>query len=299
MALEDLASARSISRSAREWLLRSRQGHPPVRVLGVFERACDLVTHAGDVVALVVPQIGDGPLNIVIDGSARAFAGIAPGAPVTLDGDRLRIGRLRVDLDGATVWEPRPDWDALRARRSALVLSLPFLQTTCLRHAPAGSLMALLLDPLPHADAAHCAVLSTAREATYALRQGWAGNSDELNEGASALAGLGSGLTPAGDDFLVGTMLSAWLAHPAPGTLCQAIAQAAVSRTTTLSAAFLRAAARGECSAAWHALLAALITHTCEVAENRIAAAAGDILRHGATSGADSLAGFLYFLQYL
>ena len=298
MAYEDLTSARSISRPAREWLLRSRKGHPPVRVLGVFERACDLVTHAGDVVALVIPQIGDGPLNIVIDGSAGIFAGIAPGASVTLDEDWLQIGRLRVDLDGAIVWEPRPDWAALRARRTAIAPSLPFLRTTCLRHVPAGSLMALL-DPLPHEDAANCAVLSSAREAIYALQQGWAGDSDELNEGASALAGLGSGLTPAGDDFLVGTMLSAWLSHPAPATLCQAIAQAAISRTTTLSAAFLRAGARGECSAAWHTLLAALSRHTCEVVENKIAAAAGDILRHGATSGADSLAGFLYFLQYL
>ena len=298
MAYEDLTSARSISRSAREWLLRSRKSHPPVRVLGVFEHACDLVTHGGDVIALVVPQIGDGPLNIVIDGSVGIFAGIAPRAPVTLNWDWLQIGSLRVDLDGATVWEPRPDWDALRARRSALVSSLPFLRTTCLRHAPTGGLMAFL-DPLPNEDAANCAVLSSAREAIYALQRGWAGDADELNEGASVLAGLGSGLTPAGDDFLVGTMLSAWLAHPAPRTLCQAIAQAAIARTTTISAAFLRAAARGECSAAWHALLAALSTPTCEVAESKIAAAAGDILRHGATSGADSLAGFLYFLQYL
>ena len=46
------------------------------------------------------------------------------------------------------------------------------------------------------------------------LGSGWAGNADGLRWAASQLAGLGSGLTPAGDDFLVGVMLWAWLLHP-------------------------------------------------------------------------------------
>ena len=57
------------------------------------------------------------------------------------------------------------------------------------------------------------------------------------------LAGLGDGLTPAGDDWLVGMMLWAWLAHAAPRRFCQVLSDAAVPRTTTLSAAFLQAAA--------------------------------------------------------
>jgi hypothetical protein len=93
-------------------------------------------------------------------------------------------------------------------------------------------------------------------------------------------------------------MLWAWLAHPAPARLCRALAKAAVDRTTTLSAAFLRAAARGECSAPWHALLAALSDGLSEEEEARITAAVQKILARGATSGADSLAGFLYFSHW-
>jgi len=283
------AVARSISRSAREQL---RQHRFDARVLGAFEHACDLVTPGGDVVALVTPQVGDGPLNVVLDSVAGLFAGIDPGTPATLEGEQLCIGGLGVDLRGAAVWEPRPDWEALRARRAVLLAGLPLLRTLCLRYAPAGSLLGLLGAPLPD-DAPSRAIFSTAQPAAEVLGEGWAGNLARLQEGAAGLAGLGGGLTPAGDDFLAGALLWAWLAHPAPAPFCQVLAEVAIPRTTTLSAAFLRAAARGECSAAWHALLAAL----SEAAEAEIAAAVREVLAHGATSGADSLAGFLYLVD--
>jgi hypothetical protein len=277
--------ARSISRPVRE---RLRQGRFVARVLAVFERACDLVTHDGDVVALVTPQIGDGPLNIVVDDRAGRFTGVAPDAPVTLNEQRLRVGGLGVDLGEATAWEPRPDWEALHARRTTISSCLPLLRTLCLRHASASALLALLGAPPPD-DALTGAILSTVQKAAEALREGWEGDLERLQEGGVGLAGLGGGLTPAGDDFLTGAMLWAHLAHPNPDLLCRALLQVAVPRTTTLSAAFLRAAARGECSASWHRLLAAL----SEGREIKIGAALQEILAHGATSGADGLIGFL------
>jgi hypothetical protein len=284
--------ARSISRSVRERLHRSCQDRSDACVLAVFERACDLVTHDGDVIALVSPQVGDGPLNVVVDGAAGLFARVHIGAPVTLEEERLWIGGLAIDLKGATDWEPRPDWAALRERRAAIASCLPLLRATCHRHTPAGSLLALL-DAPPHGNVLTGATFTTAREAVQALREGWAGDAERLQEGAAGLAGLGGGLTPAGDDFLTGAMLWVWLAHPMPAQLCRALAEAAVHRTTTLSAAFLRAAARGECGAPWHALLAALSEGLSDEGEARITAAVQEILARGATSGADSLAGFL------
>jgi hypothetical protein len=285
-------AARSISRPVRERLRRLQKRQFSARVLAVFERACNLITQEGDVVALVVPQVGDGPLNIVVDGAPGCFAGLEPGAPVTLEGKQLQAGGLRIDLGGAEVWEPRPDWDALRTRRAAIVSCLPLLRALCLRHAPAGSLLGLLGSPLP-GDTPVGRVLSAACEAARALREGWGGSAGRLQEGVAGLAGLGGGLTPAGDDFLAGAMLWAWLAHPAPASLRRALVEVAAPRTTALSAALLRAAARGECSAPWHALLAALSAGHREGVKAKITAAAQEILAHGATSGADSLAGFL------
>jgi hypothetical protein len=286
--------ARSISRPVRERLHRSCQDRFDARVLAVFERACELVTHDGDVVALVSPQIGDGPLNVVVDGAVGLFARVHTSTPVRLEleEERLWVGGLAIDLKGATGWEPRPDWATLRERRAAIASCLPLLHATCLRHAPAGSLLPLLGAP-PHGNGLAGGTFAAAREAAQALREGWAGDLERLQAGAAGLAGLGGGLTPAGDDFLTGAMLWAWLAHPTPARLCRALAEAAVHRTTTLSAAFLRAAARGECSAPWHALLAALSEGLGAEGEARITAAVQEILARGATSGADSLAGFL------
>lgn len=274
--------ARSISRPVRE---RLRREAFVAQALAVFERACNLLTPEGEVLALVMPPIGDGPLNVVVEGRARGFAGIEPGTPARLESEQIRVGKLSVDLDMAALWEPRPDWKALRARRDALRSRLPLLRAFCLRHAPPHSFLALLEAP-----SSTDATLSTALKAAEALREGWGGNLERLSKGAARLAGLGSGLTPSGDDFLSGAMLRAWLVHPAPGALCCALAQAAAPRTTTLSAALLRAAARGECGAPWHALLAALSAGD----ETKITAAAQEVLAHGATSGADGLAGFLW-----
>jgi len=280
------ASARSVSRPAQELLRRLRNDQSDARVLAVFERACDLATGDGDVIALVLPQIGDGPLNIVVDGAAGTWVGIEPGAPATVRGTQLQIAGLRIDLGKATVWEPVPDWHALRGRYAEIAPRLPLLRTLCLRHASAGSLLALLADPPPGGA---LTVFSAAREAAEAWRAGWPDHVAQMWEGAARLAGLGSGLTPAGDDFLAGAMLWTWIAHPTPVSICHTLVEAAAPRTTTLSAALLRAAGRGECSAPWHALLAAL----SEGKRARITMAAREILACGATSGADSLAGFL------
>ena len=212
------------------------------------------------------------------------------------EGTRLRVGGLEVELDQSEPWEPRPGWNRLRQNRERIGSRLPLLRALALRHLPKGSLLSLLLNqatetidltgfgkPIRSGKVA-------IQEALQHLKTGWAGNSTLLQAGATQLAGLGGGLTPAGDDFLAGVMLRAWLAHPTPDALCQLVLEAAAPRTTILSAAFLRAAARGECSAAWHRLFSALASG----AEDQLAEPVRDVLSYGHTSGADTLAGFLW-----
>ena len=122
------------------------------------------------------------------------------------------------------------------------------------------------------------------------MSAGWQGAPSQLAAGASCLAGLGGGLTPSGDDFLAGAMLAAWLSHSVPERVCQLLLHTAAPRTTVLSAALLRAAAAGACSAPWHRLLAALANG----GEEQLPSAVEEVLAHGHTSGADALAGFLW-----
>ena len=297
--------ARSTSRTVWAQFLGT---HPhahtgaPWRVLAVFDRACHLATPGGQVAALVLPDIGDGPFNMVVEGGSDRWPGseqpgvfrsVKPGMVAKLQATSLQIGDLEVALDRTQVWEPCPAWKRLRVRREAIVDRLPLLRSLSLDHARANSLLALLV-PGQRADSASNgteATIATANQAAETLRASWRrGDAVGTQRGATQLAGLGGGLTPAGDDFLAGAMLWAWLAHPAPRPFCHLVLEAAAPHTTILSAALLRAAARGECSAPWHRLLAAL----AKGGEARLARAVQAVRAYGHTSGSDALAGFLW-----
>ncbi|MGD2206937.1 MAG: DUF2877 domain-containing protein [Anaerolineae bacterium] len=274
--------ARSISRSVTTGPLADEE--IDWRVLAVFERACNLVTTGGDVVALVLPETGDGPFNIVVERLDQSLRLIQSGMTATLRDTQLQIGELEIRLDQAVVWEPRPDWEQLRQNREQIESRLPLAQHLTQREAPADSLLALTAPPQSPSLLRDRGEVRSLPCKQSVAGEGWGGG--QLVQ----LAGLGGGLTPAGDDFLMGVMLRAWLAHPEPEPFCQKLADLAAPRTTTLSAAMLRAAARGECSAAWHDLLAALE----ESSDELVIAAVHDVLAHGHTSGADTLAGFLW-----
>jgi hypothetical protein len=288
-------NALSISRSIETALFCRNE--PVLQVLAVFDRACTLVTAGGDVVALTFPEIGNGPLNIVVDGTPGDFAAIAADMPIRLETKQLRMRGLVVALDMAAPWNPYPEWDRLRAHHTADPERLGFVQAYALHHAAKDSLLALLrpdtaIPPAGHVTTAQ-AMLDHALQAARRLSAGWQGSRHELEAGAAQLSGLGGGLTPAGDDFLAGVMLWAWLVHAAPDSFCQWLLDACQPRTVTLSAAILRAAARGECSAQWHQLFLDLQ----DGSQQRITAAVQGVLAHGHTSGADTLAGFLWIGQ--
>ncbi|MEJ2556480.1 MAG: hypothetical protein P8186_09660, partial [Anaerolineae bacterium] len=81
------------------------------RVLSVHRMACNLVDDEKNVIALLSPSVGDGPFSITVNVS---FNGIAVGDPACADENRLTVGALTVSLDGASTWEPSPDWPLLR-----------------------------------------------------------------------------------------------------------------------------------------------------------------------------------------
>jgi hypothetical protein len=264
-------------------------------VLGAHAHACTLASRHGRVIAVVTAGVGNGPLTIVVDDGPGIPAAVEIGMPAQADETMLRIGPLQVALAGAPVWEPRPDWAALRTRQAAVTAALPALRAEAVACAPNPGLLAHPASKKPDRSARGLAKTCQVSEqainaAIRALQTAWAGDLAALDQAAAGLAGLGTGLTPAGDDFLAGAMLRAWLAHPSPEPWCHALAEAAAPRTSTLSAALLRAAARGECTAAWHALLQALATGSREAH----LPALHSVLAHGATSGADMLAGFLW-----
>jgi hypothetical protein len=279
--------AHSISRHIQ---CLSHRRHPAVRVLSVGRHACNLLFDQDKVISLVDHRIGNGPFNVVVGALDGLSVCVQTNPTMTLGRDWLCLGQFHVDLRPASVWDPSPDWDTLRRGYTKAQSALLALRDLCARSA-CGSIFGPLIG-MPAADDGWAAsVLGRTQRALQDLAAGWEGDWARLRRGAVTLAGLGVGLTPSGDDLLVGAMLGAWLAHPAPERVCRALLEASAPRTTALSAAFLRAAARGQCSAPWHALL--IVLQTTDRA--RIARATRRVLSHGATSGADALIGFLCF----
>jgi len=110
----------------------------------------------------------------------------------------------------------------------------------------------------------------------------------------TSLLGLGRGLTPAGDDFLVGFLLASFYFYKNAALIVnepninQQIAAEVQKRTTTLSAALIQCAALGEGD---ERLLDAL--RWIAQGDTTIAHARASLLSYGSSSGVDALAGML------
>lgn len=200
-----------------------------------------------DELLMVVPHRAPvGPLTLLVAGLGEP--GWDEGAPARVDGDTLVVAGTRIDLSGARPWDagdPGPLRDGWRAALGAAVAAVPV---------PDAALVPGL-DALAAGDA---------------------------DAGAALLAGLGEGLTPAGDDVLCG--FAGWrYAEDDPVELAARCSH----RTSPVSLAYLRCAQRGELPEAAAAVLAAIRAGDAPLAARRAEA----LRTWGATSGAALLWG--------
>lgn len=199
---------------------------------------------------------------------------------------------LEIDTRFARLWDPQPSWSSLRAKSEALQDGLQIVTQTLTQYAPPESLAGLVtLSPEIHSPIEK-KILALAREPINQLMSGLRTDDVKLCiKGAGGLAGLGVGYTPDGDDWIIGSLLAAWLSKPSQEAkrLSTAIAKAAMPLTTPISAAWIDAASRGECAESWHNLFHCLSAGN----ENEIREAAKDLISLGHSSGATAVAGFL------
>jgi hypothetical protein len=252
----------SLTPTVKEWLTNSRHS----RILHVFDRVCNLINERGEILSVVSPEIRNGPFNMVIEKEVCFSRHLSIESPISIFPNKLIIAHLTINTTNAKLWNPRPDWERLHTRRYEIFDRLTSLSLLNYQPSIPESIFSTLSRALANAD------ISTARTAT------------------SQLAGLGQGLTPSGDDFIMGAILAAWIIHPVniAKDFADDLAGTAASLTTSLSAAWLKSAGKGEAGSLWHDFFDGLSSEN----EMSIQGALEKLHTVGHTSGDDALAGF-------
>lgn len=252
--------------TVNEWLANSR--YP--RILHVFDHACNLINERREVFSIVTPQIGNGPFNLVVEGGVLFSEHLNIESQISILENQIILGNLTIKVGNPKLWNPRPNWRMLHIKRDDIVNHLMKQSILDLR-SPISQFSNIFLSSIATAD------LPSSLTAVHEL------------------AGLGIGLTPAGDDFITGALCAAWIIHPPEiaSLLAKATAETAALLTTSLSAAWLRSAGRGAAGILWHGCFDALVSGNMQDIQESMER----ILAVGETSGADALSGFMGVLM--
>jgi hypothetical protein len=252
-------------------------------ILNVFEHACNLITDDGQIVSIVSENTYHAPFNLIVPLPAIR--------PYVTDGIyRSEAGNLITpivifNLENAHLWDSTVPLDKLPNLDRLITLSKLLLTTAY------DSLAQPYLKLRPVQSALQQLNLQQMGAIIDATLVAIAADDDtELSRWIPQIAGHGMGLTPAGDDWLVGCMLALHLMEQE--NRARKIAAWAIPKTTPLSAAWLHKAAERKYSETWHQLLQAETT-------SAINHAICIILAQGQTSGADALTGFVQTLETL
>jgi hypothetical protein len=282
------------------------------KVAAVFRRSFYCESRGGSFICLGPESLGLGPLNLLCELPAELdwqAEGVVLGLPVERRGGTLRTGGgATFLLDGAEEWEPIPlsgSWcpATLRQGLAALAKILPSCPDR-------GGLQPLIpfwiQEEAARGDATRGMTpllqmaLAVIEPLGAWLRGGLAGCATAgpaPDRAIRGLIGLGPGLTPSGDDFLGGVLVTLRHAgrHETADRLAAEALAVAERGTHGISRAHLAAAADGVGAAALHAALASLSgPDTPRMGE---AVSAIDAIGH--SSGWDALAGVVYALAQL
>ncbi|MGD8553305.1 MAG: DUF2877 domain-containing protein [Anaerolineales bacterium] len=277
----------SISENINDWLLQASHLH----VLHATEKVINLFTDTGKLVSLVPRSVGNGPHNIVVP-IKRFDSPPTTQDPVTWNGSAINVDGFTVELSTASTWKAEPDWPVIQASRDRIQQAVPQLVDQLRIWTPDWGVLSLLgeHESSPMSINRHFvdALVEPGRAVVSGLQQT---DLDRTVAGALDIAGVGTGLTPAGDDFLSGVMLACWAGFCDPEMLphLPLIALRAGQKTTPISAAYLASAAKGQFGVIWHLLLEHIIQRDTQQTTRIMK----QIVRIGHNSGAYTLTGFL------
>ena len=277
---------------AREFFRR----HAHAQVEAVFERSFYLRS-GGDFICVGEPDIGNGPLTLIGDVGRVSDLALQPRQSVKVNNRHIAIGHsIRLTLDQSEVWRA-PSWPTCPPP-VRLIDTCAALERRAAMDAPDEGL-ARLISGVAETAGRQPPLARIARTRIAVFERWLSGVLDDRHARGTAsadavqgLIGLGPGLTPSGDDFLVGALalLDCVGECDAHAALARAIIAAVPNSTSSLSACFLRAAAAAHVGETLHRAVSSVIAGDAGAA----IAAVGTI---GHSSGWDMMAGITTALR--
>jgi len=266
-------------------------GTGPGTVLGITSRGWFLRVFNQRVVFLSRENYR-GPLTVNVLGLPEAIPGIEPGTVVQIHEGWISFPGegLELSIRQAKRWAAAPLLDQLPDHHEVTGRLTSVARQVFAARNPAG-----LSGLLPHLVALSgeggdsLGVLAAVRQCQNALRNNqFSGVAASLH----SLFGLGTGLTPSGDDLILGLLLTTnrcqtWITDRSDlERMNQDVIRTARARTTSLSASLIECAAMGQADERLVGALDGILT-----GNSPIDACAQDLLSWGSTSGVDALAG--------
>ncbi len=259
-----------------------RVGRGVYRVHSRFSRAANFL-RGEELASLVSEEVGRGPVNIVFAGDE-----LPAGDDLEIGGRHLKVGGSSFSLAEAEVYDSR--WTPGAVDRETLEINLAALEEYLREKAPPESLV-FLLDP-GRGEAGDSSFRGRLEARARSAAENLFRPEADLVAGCRRFRGLGSGLTPAGDDFVAGVLAALGVLERLDDNdrseLKGEIA-AAVRCENPLSNSFISLAASGRFFERLKNLLDAL--SAADPAEVR--RRAGELLAFGASSGSDLASGLV------
>ncbi len=266
-------------------------GTGPGTVLGVTSRGWFLSVFDHRIIFLS-RETYRGPITINLTGLPDAVPGIEPGSTVQIHEGWITFPETNLELSvrAAARWEAPPAPGRLPDAREVTGRLTQVAQQVHAVKSPAGMTGLLpYLVSLKDEGSDALAVLPALGRCKACLQDS---RFTGLEGGLEAFYGLGSGLTPSGDDLILGMVLAlnrcrAWIPDEASLTrVNEQVIRAARAKTTSLSANLIEYATLGQADERLVAALDEILTGNRPVEQ-----CAKDLCSWGSTSGADALVG--------
>jgi hypothetical protein len=267
----------------------------------VFRRSFNWQTDSGVLATVLIAGSGNGPFGIVINNAHDFDFDLCPLAVhqrVAANKRSLSIpsAGVHIALEDAAHYNPLRTIDAtgldsVRLERNAMVLAQQLQQ-----HAGREGLgpLAMVCGTVDRVDESANPFCTRAQQAIALFLKGMVcADEEQVVQGARSLIGLGPGLTPSGDDFLVGA-LGWWMMSVGTGTarcwierVGELVRALAYNKTTLVSYTYLDAVCQGMVGEYLGDVIEALAYQSDEEVRKAALCVSGI----GSTSGCDMLLG--------